>query len=72
MRRLLVTGLSIAGLSLSLALIGCGGGADEGVPADTKPGVSPEAAAKAKPQMVPIAKVPKTSAPSEATPETKP
>jgi len=72
MRRLLVTGLSIAGLSLSLALIGCGGGADEGVPADTKPGVSPEVAGKVKPQMVPINKMPKTSTTGEATPETKP
>jgi len=67
MRRLLVMGLSIAGLFFSLAATGCGGGADEGLPADTKPGVPIETL---KTQMVPLSKVPKTIPKSDATTET--
>jgi hypothetical protein len=68
MRRLLVTGLSIAGLSLSLAVTGCGDGGQEGVPTDTTPGVPIDSV---KTQMAPVKSPPKGSPTGEATPETK-
>lgn len=63
MRRLLVTGLSSAGLFFAVGLIGCGGGPDEGMPADTKPAISLEDM-KSKSQMVPYSKISKTAAPA--------
>jgi hypothetical protein len=68
MRRTVITGLSIAALSVSLATTGCGDGADEGLPADTKPGVP---IGDVKATMTPVKNPPKGSPTGEATPETK-
>jgi hypothetical protein len=62
MRRLLVTGLSIAWLFGAVGLTGCGGGGvEEGIPADTKPAVPLDSI---KTQMVPQNKMPKAAAPA--------
>jgi hypothetical protein len=68
MRRLLIAGLSIAGLSFSLVMTGCGGGGmEEGMPADTTPAVPLDSV---KTQMVTPNKIPKTTPPPEAKTET--